>query len=101
MNRIKRFEMSRISNKGVKVSEDPDESIAASNASGYPPAVFCLLGNIPNPLFSCFARLRIRRKGDAFNEIYESEAQPFSKKMIEGAPNRQAHGWIAMCIACQ
>ena len=84
VSRMKRFKMSSISNKSVKGSDNPDESIAASNASGYPPAVFCLLGNIPNPLFTCFARLRIRRKGDVFCKLHESEAQPFLKKMIGG-----------------
>lgn len=84
VSRMKRFETSGISNKGVKASDDPDESIAASNASGYPPAVFCLLGNIPNPLFSYFAWLRIRLKGDAFCKLHGNEVQPFSKKMIEG-----------------
>ena len=80
MSRIKRFELGRSSGKGVKASNDPDESIAASNASGYPPAVFCLLGNIPNPLFSCFARLRIRLNGDAVISFMGMKRSHFHRK---------------------
>ena len=52
---------------------------------GTQPLACCLLGNIPKPLFTCFARLRIRLNGDAFSKLQGNEAQSFSKKMIEGA----------------
>lgn len=58
---------------------------------GTHPLACCLLGNIPKPLFTCFARLRICRKGDAFCKLHVRETQPFSKKMIGG-------GWFAQQV---